>query len=179
MAGLIAKIKQFLFGSHQQPRQAASEAAYHAFRDQVFALSPEEIGLSRTDSNSPVWGMLMETGYAEGVVTLLAIGDGTVSIYFSTGGGIIGAGQHAEPRQVAEALLQMSPEFLPEFRPARDHTLPDVDRTKFFLFTFDGILVAEAAEDDLGNDRHTLSPLFHQAHKLITSVREIDEQRKT
>ncbi len=42
----------------------------------------------------------METGYREAVATLVGVVDGTSSLYFSNGGGFIGAGSHAA---VAEA----------------------------------------------------------------------------
>ena len=38
-----------------------------------------------------VWGVLMELGLEQGVATMVAFADGTVSLYFSGGGGIIGA----------------------------------------------------------------------------------------
>ena len=40
------------------------------------------------------------------------------------------------------------------------------------LVTAGGIYTSEAAEDDLGNERHPFSPLFHKGQELITKVRE-------
>ena len=57
-------------------------------RNQVISLDPSKIGLKPDESN-PIFGILMETGYKDAVVSLSAIGDGTVSLYFSNGGGII------------------------------------------------------------------------------------------
>ena len=39
-------------------------------------------------------------------------------------------------------------------------------------------LTAAHPEDDLGNDRLPLSPLFHQCHGLIAAIRWADEQRQ-
>jgi hypothetical protein len=64
---------------------------------------------------APVWGILMETGYSEATATLLALGDGTTSLYLSSGGGhrrlcpsgriILGrCSEGATPRNEAELL---------------------------------------------------------------------------
>jgi len=92
----------------------------------------------------------METGYPDAVVSLLAIGDGTVSLYFSNGGGIIGLGQHEEPNKVSKELLQMTSQFLSDFSSTTERTLPAPDMTRFYVFTFDGTLVVEAKEDQFG-----------------------------
>jgi len=70
---------------------------YREMRDRVLALDPASIGLIQSGPNQ-VWGALMETGHPEAVSTLVVLGDGTVSLYFSNGGGIIGLGQHEGPR---------------------------------------------------------------------------------
>jgi hypothetical protein len=52
-----------------------------------------------------VFGVLMETGYPEAVMSLPALSDGTASLYFSNGGGIIGAGGHPGPAVAARSLV--------------------------------------------------------------------------
>ena len=52
-------------------------------------LVAEEFG--GTPEMPVVWGVVMETGYPEAVVTLVSLGDRTTSLYFSNGGGIIQA----------------------------------------------------------------------------------------
>jgi len=37
---------------------------------------------------------------------------------------------------------------------------------------------AQASEDDLGNGRHQLSPVFRAAHRVITELRLLDEARQ-
>ena len=49
-------------------------------------------------------GVIMETGYDRGVVTFAAMSDSSISIYFSWGGGMIGAGSHDRPAAAARNL---------------------------------------------------------------------------
>ncbi len=117
----------------------------------------------------------METGYPQAVVILVALADGTVSLYFSTGGGIIGAGPHERVRAAAETLLDAAQAHHAAFASAAATPPPDVGRVRFYVRTFGGTLTAEADEQDLGYGRHPLAPVFHAGHAVITAVRESSE----
>lgn len=119
-----------------------------------------------------MWGVIMETGYPEAVATLVVLGDGTTSLYFSNGGGIIGAGEHEVVRAAGEVLLSSAEEYLDDFTVVTATPLPEVGQVRFYLRTFTGTLRAEAHEEDLGESRHKLSPVFHAAHSVIAAVRE-------
>jgi hypothetical protein len=118
----------------------------------------------------------METGYPEAVVTLLATADGTTSLYFSNGGGIIGAGQHASVRSTASTLLHLAAQHASCMAETDEFPLPTEGRVRFYLITSGRVLTAEAAELDLGYHRATLSPVFHQAHAVIAAIREHSPQ---
>lgn len=57
--------------------------------------------------------MLGEFGFAEGVATLVALANSSVSMSFSGGGGSIGLGPHEGPQKAAQALLHGAPGALP------------------------------------------------------------------
>ena len=114
----------------------------------------------------------METGYPEAVASLVTITDGTTSLYFSTGGGIIGAGDHVSVREAADTFIAAADASVNAFVPASEHPFPSTGRVRFYVRTFDGLLTAEADEEDLGENRHHLSPLFHLGHAVIAAVRE-------
>src|SRR5262249_51523623 len=138
---------------------------YVGLRNMVLQTKPEQIGI-KDSSTGAVWGLLMETGYPQAVASLVALADGTVSLYFSNGGGSIGLGPHPGPKRVSQELLKLAPQFLQYCQPAQEFPLPSRSRTRFYLLTRDGIVTAEAEEEELGRRRHPLSPLFHKAHEL-------------
>ncbi|HTU68344.1 MAG TPA: hypothetical protein VMF52_20545 [Steroidobacteraceae bacterium] len=151
----------------------APSEIYTQLREQAFATTAKGVGA--VDS---VYGFLMETGYPEAVVTLVAMADGSASLYFSNGGGIIGAGEHEGPAVAARTLIAFAAHNIEKLAPAKSTPLPTPDRTRFYVLTARGILTAEASEDDLGEDRHVLSPLFYAAQELISEMRQVDESRK-
>jgi hypothetical protein len=159
------------------PPSADHEPAdvYLDLRRALFRLDPARVGLSREHGCGEVWGLLMETGYPQVVVTLVAVADGTISLYFSNGGGTLGLGAFPGPRKASETLLQTAPGFVSLCQPTVDHPLPGCGNTRFYLLTFDGVLTAEAKEEDLGYNRHPLSPLFHRAYELMAEIQSATE----
>lgn len=150
---------------------------YQELREGALRTDPVKLGLKAGGSNR-VWGVLMEMGSAAGVITLATISDGAVSLYFSNGGGIIGIGEHEEPRKAGLALVSAAPEFLKHTNPATTFPLPEPGHTRFYFMTYDGILAADTLEDELGKDRSPLSPLFFKAQEVITQARIASEKRE-
>jgi hypothetical protein len=176
MAGLIASLLG-LIGCGKTTPKADRADIYRDLRQQVLTLDPKSIGLAENSSNH-VWGVLMETRYPEGVATLVTIADGTVSLYFSNGGGVIGVGQHDGPRRACAEFISAAPTFVPFANAVTTFPLPALGNTRFYFLTFDGILSVEVKEDVLGNNRHALSPFFHVGHKVITQANLVDEKMR-
>ena len=127
---------------------------------------------------STVWAVLMETGYAEAAATLVALGDGTASLYFSSGGGVIGGGPHPSISTPARRLVRLAGNHLSGMSPTSEFPLPTVGEVKFYVLTTNGVLTAEAAEEALGAGEHQLSPLFFAGHDVITGLRKVSEERE-
>lgn len=171
MAGIFGS-----FGCGKSPEKQYEVAdIYRGLRQNILNLDPKTIGLSSSSPNK-IWAVLMETGYPEAVVTLVTIADGTVSLYFSNGGGIIGLGPHDGPRKACFDLLAGSSKFLTYASPTKEFPLPKPGYTRFYFMTYNGAFTTESKENDLGNNRLPLSPLFHKAHEVITQARLVDEK---
>lgn len=167
MRGLWSK----LFGRSTNAEAFDQATVYRDLRRRAFSVTAEALHLPE---GHRLLGVLMETGLPEAVVTLVAMCDGSASLYFSNGGGIIGAGQHDKPRAAAQNLLVDACEFLGQMEPTCSYPLPRRGNVRFFLVTRDGVLSSEVAEEDL-EDEHPLTALYVRAHELITAIREIEE----
>lgn len=144
--------------------------AFTNLRQQALALRAGDLRIPN-DTGAPL-AVLMETGYPGAVATLVAVADGAVSLYFSNGGGVIGAGEHAPVREAGGGFLQAASGLAAEMTPADEHPVPAEGRVRFYMVMEDGVRTAEADQDDLGHQRHALSPLFFQGHAVLTAVRE-------
>lgn len=133
-----------------------------------------DIGSIQTPDGEPWRGAavaMIEIGMEKGSATFVAIADGSVSMYTSGGGGVIGAGGHAAVLDAAtrfrivafesRGLLQRTDEF-PVPRPAE---------VRFQVRTTDGGYTGVAPEAALRTGRHPLSTLYAAGQDLITEIR--------
>jgi hypothetical protein len=153
--------------------QPAAAEVYTGLRRQVLDLSRDQLG-DGTLADAPITALLMETGYPEAVVTLVGVADGTSSLYFSNGGGVIGAGEHSAVAEATRRWLEAGSEFLSHLSVVTDPPLPDEGLTQFVAVTDEGLRSARALEEELGNGEHALSPLFYAGHDVITQIRLVE-----
>jgi len=78
-------------------------------REQALSLTAADLNLQPIEARPHVWGAIMELGYARAVASLCAFADGTVSLYISTGGGIIGAGEQPTSLISSESTTRRRP----------------------------------------------------------------------
>lgn len=159
--------------------QLAAEQLFQGLRGQILDLDPAEVGLDRFSAGRKVWGALMETGYPNGIATLVSLADGTTSLYTSTGGGMIGGGKHARVAAATRSFLIAAEDHLDLLSPDADSDIPGVGRVIIRALTYQGRYRAEVSEDDLGSGRHPLSVAFRAAHGVLTELRTIDQARGT
>ena len=143
-------------------------------RNQALRLNEETL-----ESRNGVLALLMETGYDESAVSVLAAADGAASLYLSGGGGILGAGQYEQVREVVFETLSEVEKHLTLLDRTDAYPLPEPRRVRFYVVTDRGVLTAEVSEDALGEKEHALSPLFYQVHELIAYIRAVDEHRRS
>lgn len=143
-------------------------------REHALNVGASDLELSPTPSRPRVWGAIMELGYPTGIATLLSFAEGTTSLYFSNGGGVIGAGDHAAVREVAEAFLDVVEAHLAAYGPVPETPTPRIGRVRLYARTFEGTLGAEVTEDQLDN-QHPLAPVYRAGHAVIAAIRESEE----
>jgi hypothetical protein len=114
---------------------------------------------------------IMETGLPDGIATLVAIADGSVSMYFSTGAAVIGAGEHAAVRGAAERFRAVASESRHLLQRSEDFILPDAGQVRFHVRTADGTYSGAATEALLRSGRHALASLYNTGQDLTTEVR--------
>jgi hypothetical protein len=142
---------------------------YEGLRARAFAFTDTE-----APPGSP-WGVIMETGYQEGVATLVALSDGLVGLFFSNGQTSVGAGRYPGPAQAARKLGAMAAKMSADLPFVADTKLPEPDEVKLYVLTPTGLRGVAGKQADFGENRLPQSPLFHQAHHVITAIRQIPQ----
>jgi hypothetical protein len=144
-----------------------------ALRQMALQLAPADIGLSPMSYPHEVWGLLTETGLAGGYYTLVVLGDGSTSLYFSNGGGSIGAGAHERVRAASQRLLAAANDAAVHSAPAAQTPPPPEGETRFYFLTFRGVRMYAAPEAALAARKDPLSGLFDAGQAVIAAIREL------
>ncbi len=154
-------------------KEAAAEPAsiYLGLRGQALKVTARDIGLEVTPGSSEPYGILMETGLARGVATLVSLADGTASLYLSNGGGIIGGAGHDSVRKAAKGFVRLAKDYMQKMDKTTSYPMPSIGMVRFYALTPSGVFTFEASENDLGYGRSDLSKLFHEGQKVITELR--------
>ena len=171
--GLLSSI----FGKSTNETYQVAEI-FDGLRQNIINLSDSKEAEANRLKNGETIAILMETGLDDAFYTLVAVNDGTSSLYFSNGGGILGSGEYPQVAKVARELLSESEKYKSHFSITENHPYPKPQFTRFYIIKRGSVLTAEFKENDLGNNKLPVSPLFHKGHELISMIRIASEKKK-
>ena len=140
-------------------------------RTRVLTLDALTVRLPADEPWSAAVVAMMELGAASGIASIVAIADGTVSVYTSTGAGVIGAGEHEAVRVAADRFRRTAAEATGRLVRGSSFPLPDPGEVRFHVRTTDGDFSAAASEVALSTGRHALSELYAAGQDLLTEIR--------
>jgi hypothetical protein len=158
----------------EEPGALEGPEMYRRLR--AMALEAVALGLPDPPPEHPgVSGLVVDIPAGGGAfATLVAMGDGTTSLYSSTGGGTIGAGVHPAVAEATHALLTLVDERLDEFGEDEDTEQPVGARVRFYILTPEGRRVADVPEDAFwGREEHELTPVIAAVQQVITGLQRV------
>src|SRR5258706_9121922 len=93
LAGLWLSGRQNRPQNHNPVVTPEAKNPYLGLRSQILELKRQKIGLAAPAKPTEPWAAVMDWGVTNGTAPVVAISDGTASIYLSSGGGSIGGGE--------------------------------------------------------------------------------------
>lgn len=153
--------------------KAPYASAYMGLRDQAL-----HFRVANLEKNA-VHAVLMDWFVGRGTVTVVAVADGTASVYLSTGGGYIG-GSQADPafRDAALQTVKIANSLMHFFDPTESAKLPGAGELYFYLTTSSGCYFAKASEDQMKAGTDGLSALGNAMQWIIAAYRTSYSQRQ-
>jgi hypothetical protein len=161
-------------GEPPQPDQI-----YLQLRQRILTLTPGDIGLEPGLASSEVWGIMMETGYEVGSATLVYLSDGTIGLYFSTGGGMLGTTENSLLAEAVKAMLKETESHIQDASPADAIPLPAPGQVSFTLLTFKGTRTISAIESSIADSDHPLNPLYQAGHRVMYELHSLAQKGKS
>jgi len=117
-------------------------AVYQGLRGLAFGFMRAKLGLPPTATPTEPWGVIMDWGVTSGTATLVAISDGSASIYVSSGGGYLGGQGHEALRKAAQRMVAIAAEFQKQTTTTTVYPLPQRGEVIFYLLTDSGVFTA-------------------------------------
>jgi hypothetical protein len=153
------------------------DPTYLQLRKRILRLTPPEVGLPETSPGIQVWGVIMETGYEVGIATLVVFFDGTTSLYFSTGGGMLGSSDYSPLAKVAQTLVTQAEGKLSQMSSAKEIDIPSAGQVRFTFLTYSGLFTSIIPEESLASANHSLSQLYASGRETITQLRLVKDRK--
>ncbi|HEY3164825.1 MAG TPA: hypothetical protein VGJ71_10720 [Candidatus Limnocylindrales bacterium] len=152
-------------------RRGSPDEVYADLRSMALTIDPATLQRPSGEPWSGALVAMMEIGLPSGTATFVALADGTASMYTSSGGGVIGAGEHAAVRAAADRFRAVLAEARGDLEPTTEFPGPTPGHVRFQLRTEDGGYTGAAAESALASGRHPLSESYAAGQDLITEIR--------
>jgi hypothetical protein len=154
------------------------ETVYQGLRNMVLCGTRDRFGLAPTSSPTEPWGVVMDWGVPSGTATVMALSDGSASIYMSGGGGYLGGQNQESVRSAALHALEVAHEYPSQMQKTTDYILPATGEIIFYLLTDSGVLTASEKEMELRDPAHPLAKLGNAMQNIVTQYRILEEYKK-
>ncbi len=150
--------------------------AFEGLRNMAITASPEQLGLSLPTDKTIVYGIIMDWEMGGATASTVAYQTGDASLYLSSGGGVIGGGQHQKVNSAAKQFVSLAQTFLDKTTKAEATPLPSTDEVKFYLLTNKGVFIAQEQMKKFENNSSSWLKLFEEGNILLTELRKTSEK---
>ena len=156
------------------------EEVFAGLRKEALETSPMNVGMAGQIQDDEPYGMLMEMTIANSVVTLACFGSGDASVFYQTGGGMVGGISHEPVRKAAKEFVAQAGKVLPRMKKTNEYPLPSPDSVRFYAMTPRGVFTTEASRQSLsGEPQNALAALFYSGQEVVSQMRQVQEDRRT
>lgn len=164
--------------SREKPKtEMPAEAVYLSMRQRALETTPESLGAAGDVKDDQPYGVLMEMGMPDSTVTLACFANGDASLYYQTGGGMMGGIAHEPVRKAVKEFIGLAQKALSKMSRATSLPVPDLGKVRFYALTPRGILAAESDREALGQTQNEFATLFYSGQEVVTQMRQVQGQR--
>ena len=153
----------------------SQENPFDQLRNMALTVTADQLGLQIPDEQTTVYGIVLDWDLGDGVATVSAYQTGDASMYLSSGGGVIGGGQHESVKNTVFPYVSKGQDYLDKATKTETTALPDKDCVIFYLLTNKGIFMAQESMEKIKAETSDWFLLFEEANKVMTELRLISE----
>ena len=150
---------------------------YSDMRNMAFSATSEQLGLSGMEKNY-VYGIVSEMDMNGATATVVTFSNGDTSLYLSSGGGFIGAGQHESVQKVVKKYVENGQKYIEKATKIEKAKLPESGMTNFNFLTENGIYSISKSLSELESGKSGFSNLFVELNEVISHIRMKSGEKK-
>ncbi len=139
--------------------------------------SAEKLGFISEKDFPKVYGVITDWNLGDQTASILAMKDGTASLYTTATFGIIGGHGHDSVRKAAQECVRIAARYYEESEPVSNYPYPKHGKVNFFLLTYSGARLCIGDEHGINNGTDRTTPLFAAAQKVLTALRLVTEPK--
>jgi hypothetical protein len=153
------------------------ENAYKGLRNTAFSANPDQLDLELPEDQTSVFGVIMDWEMDGATATTVAYLTGDASLYLTTGGGVIGGGQHEKVKVAAKRFVTIAQTYLEKSTKTEKQSLPEKHQINFYLLTTKGLFVGQEQIENFENNSSSWLELFEEGNKVLNELRLTSENR--
>ena len=119
----------------------------------------------------------MDWDLGDGIMTLISYETGDASMYLSSGGAVIGGGQHENVSNASKAFVSKAQGYLDKAVKTDTTILSDKNCVKFYFLTNKGKFVAQETMNNIENNSSKWLDFFEEGNKVISELRLTTEKK--
>lgn len=158
---------------------SAEQTVTEKLRLQLLSSDSKKLGVRTFTRKHNVWGVVVDMGFPKDTVTVVALADGTTSVYFlKSGGGTIGGAEDANVRKASAELILAADEAAGDFSSSSTFPPAKLQHVRFYVLVQKGVLASKdlpALELEAGSG--AVKRLYMKAHEVINKVREMEQKK--
>ncbi len=160
----------------QSDKTETTENAFEGLRNMAFSATPEQLGLSLSTEKTVVYAVIMDWEMGGATATTVSYQTGDASLYLSSGGGVIGGGQHRNVNIAAKQFISLAQTFLDKATKTEATPLPSRDEVKFYMLTNKGVFAGQETIKNFENNTSPWLKLFEEGNNVLTELRKTSEK---
>jgi hypothetical protein len=144
-------------------------------REMAITTPPSKLGFTSDADYPTVYGVLVDWPLGDQTATVLAMRDGTASLYTTSTFGMIGGVGHAEVREAAARLVRSAEQFAKAAEPVDSYPYPPEGTAYYYLLTYSGVRRLSGDLDAIEQGSDPTTDLFFAAQDEITELRNVSD----
>jgi hypothetical protein len=149
------------------------ENTFEELRNIAFKVTPEQLGITLSKDKTIVYGIVMDWEMGGAVASTVAYQTGDASLYLSSGGGVIGGGQHENVNIAAKQFVNFAQTFLDKSIKSETTALPEKNQVLFYLLTNKGIYAGKEEMKNFESNSSVWTKLFEEGNNVLTELRKV------